>query len=187
MPGGLADPKTDDWAVAEGPAARYRALTRHLAAATAAGLLELWRRTRDGQLTDDDLADIGSSAVVTANMRGASLADLYLAHLLGGAVIGLTAPPDTDRLAQAIKTAASDDGTNPQDALGRLGQSEPLRASQLALTDGMRRREVRGWTRVTSGAPCVVCAGLADGSVMPPDVDMYHHPGCSCVAQPVSD
>jgi hypothetical protein len=185
MPGGPA-PASQDYATVDGRAARYRTLTRRLATASAAALLALWQRLEDGTLASDDLVMLGASSVLTANGQAYNLADLYLAHTLRARPLGMTAPADLPRLQQAVGTAASDQGTNPADALRRLGQSEPLQSGQTALTTGMKQHGVRGWTRQTGGASCQVCADLADGTVLSPDTSMWAHPGCSCVPQPVS-
>lgn len=186
MPGGRADPSVG-YANAVGPSARYRSLTKHLALASAAALLHLWQRLRDGNLSLDELAALGATSLSAADQRATVLADLYLAHQLKVRPLGLAAPSATDRLTQAIQTAASDVGTNPADALDRLGRAQPLQTGQTALNQGMRAHRVRGWTRVTGGSPCVVCAGLADGTVLSPSTVMYSHAGCSCVSEPVSD
>lgn len=179
MPGGPADPSTG-YDTVSGPAVRYRTLTRNLAASTAAAVLALWRQ-------QSDWFDTGAVLIAGANEKAASLADLFLAHLLQTSPLGLSANPDTARLAQALKTAASDEGTNPADALFRLGRSEPLAASQTSLQTGMRAHRVSGWTRQTGGASCQMCADLANGAVMSIDTEMITHPGCSCVAAPVTE
>jgi hypothetical protein len=184
VPGGPA-PASQDYATVSGLAARYRTLTRRLATASAAALLALWQRMQDGDLTADDLALLGASAITASNSQAYGLADLYLAHVLRTPPLGLSAPVATERLRQAVTTAASPEGTNPVDSLRRLGQSEPLRSGQTALTSGMERHGVRGWTRHTGGSSCQVCADLADGTVLSPRTQMWTHPGCSCVPQPV--
>jgi hypothetical protein len=149
-------------------------------------MLALWQRLQDGALTTGDLVTLGAASIQTVNSQAYGLADLYLAHTLRARPLGLTPPAELPRLQQAMTTAASDQGTNPQDALRRLGQSEPLRSGQTALTTGMKEHGVRGWTRQTGGSSCQVCADLADGTVLPPSVPIWSHPGCSCVPQPVS-
>jgi hypothetical protein len=186
MPGGPA-PASQDYATVDGPAVRYRTLTRRLADASAAALLALWQRLQDGALTTDDLAALGASSMQAANSQAYTLADLYLAHVLTARPLGLSAPADLPRLRQAVSTAASEQGTNPADALHRLGRSEPLRSGQTAMTTGMQDHGVRGWTRHTGGRACQVCADLANGAVLAPTTSMWTHPGCSCVPQPVNE
>lgn len=187
MPGGPADPSQVTWKPAEGAALHYRARKLQLAGLTAAALLRLWDHVQNGVLTEDDMVTMGATSVAAANTQAATLADLYLAHLLELPPLGLTVLPDTDRLSTAILTAASDQGTNPTDALTRLGRAEPLSTAQSTLQTGMRDRQVSGWTRVTGGSPCQMCADLANGAVLPVSVDMATHPGCSCSQSPVSD
>jgi hypothetical protein len=187
MPGGPADPSAISWKPVEGPAARYRDLKLRLAGVTAAALLRLYQHMQSGALTADEMITLGATSVVGANTQAVQLADLYLAHVLDTVPLGLTVPADTGRLEQAMRTASSDDGTNPTDALTRLGRSEPLSTAQSSLQVGMRTRGVSGWTRVTGGSPCQMCADLANGAVLPPSVDMISHNGCSCVQQIVSD
>jgi hypothetical protein len=186
MPGGPADPTVISWAPVEGPAARYRDLKLRLAGMTAAALLRLFQHMQSGALTDDEVATMGATSIVGANTQAATLADLYLAHVLDKPPLGLSVPPDTGRLELAMRTAVSDVGTNPTDALTRLGRSEPLRTAQTSLQTGMKRHQVSGWTRVTGGTPCQMCADLADGTVLSPDTEMLTHNGCSCVQQIVS-
>jgi hypothetical protein len=186
MPGGPA-PSSQDYATVFGLAARYRTLTRRLSTSSAAALLALWQRMQDGDFTADDLPLLGAAAITASNTQAYGLADLYLAHVLRTSPLGLSAPVDTGRLQQAVSTAASEQGTNPADSLRRLGQSEPLRSGQTALTTGMKQHRVGGWTRQTGGQSCQVCADLADGTVLSPDTQMWSHPGCSCVPQPVTE
>jgi hypothetical protein len=184
MPGGPADPSLS-WADVSGPSAKYRLLTRKVSFASAAALMALWQRFTDGDLTEDDLATLGATSLQSANEHSATLADLYLAHLLRVEPLGLAAPADAGRLHQAVSTAASEQGTNPADALDRLGRAEPLQTGQKLLTDGMKKHGVSGWTRKTGGSPCQMCADLADGTVLSPDTEMLSHAGCSCVPEPV--
>lgn len=187
MPGGQADPSQQDWTEAIGAALAYRAVVRAVARKSASALTLLWDRMRAGKLTDADLAEIGATTLAAANTQASMLADVYLAHVLGKPTIGLVADTSADRLSKAITTAASPEGTNPADALDRLGRSEPLRQAQVSLHDGMTERQVAGWTRETGGSPCQICAKLANGQILSPATVMWHHPGCSCVQRVVNE
>ncbi len=69
----------------------------------------------------------------------------------------------------------------------RLAREQSLDAGQRAYADGMTRRRVPGWTRVTGPDPCPLCAGLAGrGEVLPAAHRMARHVGCSCVQRPTS-
>jgi hypothetical protein len=69
----------------------------------------------------------------------------------------------------------------------RLARGESLAAGQRAYTEGMTRRKVRGWTRVTGPTPCPLCAGLAArAEVLPASHRMARHTGCSCVQRPTT-
>lgn len=183
MPGGQPEPGFH-FQRAAGQSALFRSTLRQLAAATASALLGLLGSTDD----QDQLVTVGAAALAAANERAASVADLYLAVMLNSSPIGLGARDiDAGRLENALRIAIDpNQGIAPDLQVDRLARAEPLRAGQHALTDGMTRLDVPGWTRVTGGDACVVCAGFADGEVRPPSVDMYVHPGCSCVAQPVT-
>lgn len=188
MPGGPADPNQVKWTVVSGTAASYRSLSRHLASATAGALLALYAKLTDKQLTGSELISAGAVLIASANQRAASLADLHLAQQLQTAPLGLqSATADPLRLETALDTALSDTGNAPQISLPLVGESEPLHAGQLAMTDGMQKHGVRGWTRGASATACVYCASLADGSVLPPSVQMASHAGCSCTQMVVTD
>lgn len=66
-----------------------------------------------------------------------------------------------------------------------VAQTEPMWSARTALRDAMVAHGVPGWTRLADADPCPFCRGLADGTVLPPGVDMKQHPGCSCVQQPL--
>lgn len=186
MPGGGADEDDDgEWLQATGGEKQLRSAWRGLAVATASSLLVLYGRNRSDRSA---FAAAGAAALAVSNQRAASLADVYLARLLRTEPLGVVArDADAGRLEQALLTASDPDvGATPEAAVERLGQAEPLRSGQLGLTDGMVQHGLEGWTRVASGSPCVICANLSDGSILPADVEMYSHVGCSCVARPVT-
>ena len=69
----------------------------------------------------------------------------------------------------------------------RLARAESLDAGRKAYREGMTRRGVPGWTRVTGSDPCPLCAGLAAlAEVLPADHRMATHVGCSCVQRPTT-
>lgn len=69
----------------------------------------------------------------------------------------------------------------------RLARAEPLNAGRAAQRLAMLRHDVSGWTRQTGPKPCAACESLADGTVLSPETTMFDHPGCSCVAVPVTE
>jgi hypothetical protein len=162
-------------------------LKLHLAGLTAAALLRLYEHMQTGALTADDMIALGATVIVGANSQAATLADLYLAQVLSKPPLGLTVPAEDSRLKQAVTTAMGEQGTNPTDALSRLGRSEPLGTAQTSLQTGMRERKVHGWTRKTGGSPCQMCADLANGAVLSVRTPMATHKGCSCVQEPVTE
>ncbi len=129
-----------------------------------------------------------------------ALADLSLAGVLALPALGLTlaedAPPrvaaglstlggllDDPEPADGAAAAARREVLRPR--VGRLARAETLDAGQRAYAQGMTRRRVPGWVRVTGPAPCALCAGLAArAEVLPPDWRMATHAGCSCVQRP---
>lgn len=189
MPGGQAD-EAVQYSVATGAPGNFRTLIRTLAAQTARGLLLHLGQHNAGNLSRDELAVAGGTLLLTANEHAATLADIYVASMLRAQPLGLASPiADADRLHDVILTAADpDSGTNPADALSRLGTSEPSRSAQRTTTEALRGHGARGWRRAAGGGRvCPVCAAMANGEVLPATAEMYTHPGCSCVAVPVAD
>lgn len=185
----------------------YRDRTRTLADRSAGSLAGLYLLLAAGQVTEAQFAALAATSVATHNAQATVLADLALAAALTAA-LGVPVPPlglgpdpsDRTRLRGSLGTLLARgrdlalpgaDETDRAVAVGRmvrrLGRAEPLDAGRRAYTAGMRQRpEVIGWARVTGPDPCPLCRSLDDGSVLPPEVPMAHHPGCSCVAQPVT-
>lgn len=132
--------------------------------------------------------------VATGQRQAATRADRFLADYLtielgeGRTVVGVD-PDDytrTDKTVRAIRTAAALH-TGPRLTVVRrqIVENEILWSARTAQRDAMTATpEVDGWRRLTDADPCPMCRGLADGSVLPPEVDMVAHPSCACVAVP---
>lgn len=185
----------------------YRDRTRTLADRSADALAGLYLLLTAGQITEAQFAALAATSVATHNAQATVLGDLALTAALTTALgvpvpaLGLSPDPsDRTRLRGSLGTLLARgrdlvlpgaDDTDRAVAVGRmlrrLGRAEPLDAGRRAYAAGMRQRpEVIGWTRVTGPDPCPLCRSLDDGSVLPPEVPMAHHPGCACVAQPVT-
>lgn len=89
---------------------------------------------------------------------------------------------EAERLTTALETVQH--GSTGQ--AERLARSEPLAAGQKALSGHLKTAGM-AWTRHVGPAPCSICMGLADGSILPGEVPMtIPHPSCSCVPKLVS-
>lgn len=83
-------------------------------------------------------------------------------------------------------------GELPEVALGaglgraaRLTSTEVQRAGTDAVAELAARSASSGWRRHLGPKACVICRGLADGSVEPWSAKVAAHPHCSCVPEPV--
>lgn len=161
-------------------AERYRQRTRSHADRTAGAVLAAFNA-----LGPDEYVPPVVAVLVTARLRAAGYAAAYvdLMALVRGQVTATDATPavDPERLTRAARTA----GALGAGSVTRLGRSEPLRAGQDALSQGIKANPaVEGWTRHTGGNACPVCTALA-GPVLPAAVPMVNpHPTCSCVQVP---
>lgn len=187
---------------AEQPSA-YRAQTLALAALVADEMTAVLTAPTP------DLVFLGAGAAVVAlgASRAVAAADLSLAAALaapGVPALPLGLLPDegtADRARRGLATLLGLlPGDSPSDGVAaaarrepitaravRLARAESLAAGQAAYTEGMTRRGVSGWVRVTGPDPCPLCAGLAArGEVLPPDHRMATHTGCSCVQRPTT-
>ena len=149
----------------------------------------------------------GAAVVARAASRAVAAADLSLAVALAVAgslpvPLGLLPDPRVPARAREGLTTllATLPGEPPEDGAAaaerrkpitpravRLARNESLNAGADAYTEGMTRRRVPGWTRVTGPDPCPLCAGLAArDEVLPASHRMARHTGCSCVQRPTS-
>jgi hypothetical protein len=147
----------------------------------------------------------GAAVVARAASRATAAADLSLAAAVtpaGSPPLPLGLLPDPGVAVRARKGLATlldtlpgdppDDGEQaaarrePITARAvRLARAESLDAGRKAYREGMTRRGVPGWVRVTGPDPCPLCAGLAArAEVLPADHRMATHVGCSCVQRP---
>ncbi len=185
---------------AEQPSA-YRAQTIALAALAAGEMAAALARPTP----DAFFLAAGSAVVARAASRAVTAADLSLAAALapaGTPPLPLGLLPDPIVAARARKglttLLATLPGDPPDDGetaavrrepitarAVRLARAESLAAGVEAYTEGMTRRRVPGWTRVTGPTPCPLCAGLAGrDEVLPASHRMARHAGCSCVQRP---
>src|SRR5699024_5624909 len=109
-----------------------------------------------------------------------------VAHMIAGLDLA-PAAADVERLTGAARTAISDRDTAPE-RLALLARAEPVRTAQAAMSRAMDSRpEVIGWRRETEPDACEACEAFAGDSILPTDMPMWHHPGCMCVQQPVTE
>jgi hypothetical protein len=168
----------------------YRERTVALAARVEAATLALLAAHQAGRL--DDLPEQAAAVIDAGSAAAVALADLALTAAVTAALrrpvpaLGLLPTDERTRLAAAGGTILRDTSADTGMRLGRLARAETLDAGHRAFGAGLRgHREITGWTRRTSGAPCRYCLGLADGSVLPDSTPMARHKGCTCSAVPV--
>lgn len=147
-------------------------------------------------LTIETVAKLAAALIARSNARGHYLSEQALAgHLArvfsrppGAMAAGLAIAPeaiDTERLSAAVITAAADPEQFTQ-RLGRLAYNEPISTAHAAMSRAMDARpEVTGWTRETEPDACQPCLAAA-GEVLPTSAPMWHHVGCVCTQQPVT-
>lgn len=153
--------------------------------------LGLWERWEAGDLTEAQFRALATTALVQQAARGTALADVALAASLTkltraiAVTTGEMEDPTEDATATVDETLASEPySRDPAGAVGVMGAAFAAGAMQDAYSKGMRDQGVKFWTRVPDPGACDLCQDLAD-AVLPVSVDMYHHKGCGCVAQPV--
>jgi poly-gamma-glutamate capsule biosynthesis protein CapA/YwtB (metallophosphatase superfamily) len=149
----------------------------------------------------------GAAVVARAASRATAAADLSLAAALAEPgspplPLGLTPEPDTavrarKGLATLLDTLPGDPPEDGELAAARrepitaravrLARNESLSAGADAYAEGMTRRRVPGWVRVTGPDPCPLCTDLAArAEVLPASHRMARHVGCSCVQRPTT-
>ncbi len=163
------------------------ALAKEAEAAVAAAL-----RTLDlDDLDEDDTIDVFIGVLLASARRQAIRAERTLLDLLAAetgtvvAAFGIGSELDADRLSAAFETALVREAEQAAASVRRIVQHESASAGRATMTAAMARSgQVVGWTRVPDENPCKLCTSLL-GPILPPDTDMFSHPGCACVPGPV--
>lgn len=172
----------------------YRDRLQRLGDATANRVVAVFSDYAEGRISHDQAVALIAVIIAKANHKAVALADLSLAATLvlqlrrPVAPLGLLPPADDqERLATAATTLLAVSGLTVA-RVARLGRSEPLAAAANAYSEAIDQNPlVTGWIRHASPAACKVCADLADNKVRASSVSMWHHPGCTCTQQPVTD
>jgi hypothetical protein len=171
--------------------APYQRATQRLADSSGRALSASYDALTRGDLSEQEFLDLGAGQLTAANAKATAMADDAVASYWSAVrgeptpTLGLGVEPGTTkRLHNGIKVTIR--RPNPPMRVARIGRAEPLDAGQRASLRAMRAHRVGGWTRVTTGEACPLCTGLADGSVYPPTTSMITHPGCDCIAEPVT-
>ncbi|MCK1804071.1 hypothetical protein MTQ12_13600 [Brevibacterium sp. R8603A2] len=147
-----------------------------------------------------DLADIEFEALVvaiilTAQDRGAAVADLSLSTQVtagtGRAVAsqGRRNPNTAQQVRQAVKTTM-ERAQSPEDLemrLVRMADNEPRYVARDTYQRSLRASSrIEGWTRGLDSDPCELCVWWwRGGRVWPKDYPLQHHKGCNCTQVPV--
>lgn len=169
----------------------YRELVQRLGYNTGSKVVGLYRLWTAHKITDEVFAAALVTTVGSARLRAAALADLGLSADLT-ARLGRYLPPEptdigpeSDRLALAADTLiqALPDTPDPEARVHRLGWAEAIAAAVMARSKGIERSpHVTGWVRGISPSACPLCQEwAAGGATFPPDANMLHHKGCTCV------
>lgn len=132
------------------------------------------------------------SLVVLLNVssaQGAAVADEYTAMQLGTLPLGITAEfnADSDEDMAADLHDALDDSRGPSEALRALSGIAVLGAMHAARHEALGGHGVTMWRRVPEPDACAVCEAMAAEGPLPMSVEPYHHPGCSCAQDIVTD
>jgi hypothetical protein len=135
----------------------------------------------------------GAAVVASFNAAATALADMALASIIKTLPLGLARPLDElDRLVRAFTTLgeliADDEPEAARAKVARIARAEPLDAGREAFQAAMKAHPevVIGWRRQTQPGACERCLALADGTVLATDSKIIDHPGCNCVAVPVT-
>jgi len=173
----------------------FRDQLRKLGAETEAKVLAIFTAFTEGSLTYDEAVAGIAAVVVKGNARAVALADLALAANLMTALrrpvatLGLSVDPgESTRLHKAAGTLLALEAVTPE-RVARLGRAEPLQAGQRAFSKAVGHHpEITGWVRTVSGTACELCRKwAAGGHVYAADMQMFHHPGCSCTQTIVTE
>lgn len=95
---------------------------------------------------------------------------------------------NSNRLEQSAFTIAVGEPEKYINRFSKLALAETARAGQHGLLDSLRKNaRVTGWQRELNADACELCQWWArDGRIWPMDHVMPTHPGCLCIAQPIT-
>ncbi|MEE6288626.1 hypothetical protein V2J52_13270 [Georgenia sp. MJ173] len=167
----------------------------NLGTATGAQVMALWTRWEAGELTEAQFRALAGAVLVRAGARSAALADLALTAALSAArqavvvPVGLEAAPGVHAAARDAVADTLGSVSYERDApaaVAVLGSAFAYEQFQRSYGDGMRSHGVSYWQRVPNAGACGVCEDLSEG-VVSADIPMWHHKGCMCVAQPITN
>lgn len=162
-----------------------------LGESTSSKVVALWEKWQAGEMNEDQFRAAARAVLVRAGAQSTALADLALAAaltVLSGRVVapqGLAPTRGDEAAEEALRALDSDTYVdNPGRTVSVLGAAFAYEAFQSSFQVGQRQVGVAAWTRSPEPGACKYCQGLV-GETLPASVDMWHHPGCRCVPQPV--
>lgn len=169
---------------------QYRDAVRRISAAAATQVNHLYAQYRAGQVSRDDFIATAVIWVGAARDQAAAVADVALAVTLTS-ILGREVAPVGVQAAEP--TWLPDAFTKTLDMAGDaayqvdvIAKNEPLIAASVARSDAMKSHKV-GWTRIAHAGACSACQHLANGKVLSWRTTMFHHVGCTCVQQPITE
>lgn len=148
--------------------------------------LSLWEQFQAGEL---DRATLVLELVALLNVtqaQAAALADAFTAAQLDALPLGITAEfsADHDELLAADVQDAIERGA---DGITTTAGIVVLAAAAAARHEALGGHGVKRWRRVAEPDACDICRRMADDGAMPMEVEPWHHPGCACGQEPITE
>ena len=149
--------------------------------------LALWEQFQAGEL--DRATTLVLELVALLNVtqaQAAAVADAFTADQLDALPLGITAEFDAtndEDLAADVHDAIE----RGADGITTTAGIVVLAAMHAARHEALGGHGVKRWRRIAEPDACDICRRMADEGPMPMDVKPYHHPGCACSQEPVTD
>lgn len=148
--------------------------------------LALWEQFQAGEL---DRLDLVLGLVVVLNIsqaQAAAVADEYTAAQLGALPLGIAAQFSADHDEQ-LAADVHDAIERGADGITTTAGIVVLAAMHAARHEALGGHGVKRWRRIPEPDACDICRRMADEGAMSMDVEPWHHPGCACSQEPVTD
>ena len=148
--------------------------------------LALWEKYQAGELDRATLVLELLALLNVTQAQAAALADAFTADQLDALPLGITAEfsADHDELLAADVHDAIDRGAGGITAAAGI---VVLAAAAAARHEALGGHGVKRWRRVAEPDACDICRRMAADGPMPMDVEPWHHPGCACSQEPITE
>jgi len=170
----------------------YQGVVGRIREDTKRKVMAAWRMYGVGTITRPQFLQLASAILGQAGTSAAAAADLAVSLELTrlneslAAVAGVTNRKTQRTYMDALETVLDGDGDVPM-KLERLSLNAPLESAQAAYGKALAGSGASGWVRQMDPDPCQLCRWWwREGRVWPSDHLMPTHPGCECVARPVT-